>query len=76
MGAQGGAMPMLEILRCPGCGFRVKGFPAQYLNRRMVVCPHCRLETPLSIEDRLRLKRLIFDEERAALRSAAGRTFA
>lgn len=69
-------MHMLEILRCPGCGFRVKGFPAQYLNRRMVACPHCRLESPLSIEDRLRLKRLILDEERTVLRSAAGGTFA
>lgn len=67
---------MLEILRCPGCGFRIQGFPAQYLNRRVVVCPHCRLETPLSIEDRLRLKRLILEEGRGSVRSAAGRAFA
>jgi hypothetical protein len=67
---------MVEILRCPGCGFRIQGFPAQYLNRRMVVCPHCRLETPLSIEDRLRLKRLILEERGAAIRPGAGRAFA
>lgn len=65
---------MLEILRCPGCGFRIKGFPAQYLSRRMVVCPQCRRETSLSIEDRLRLKRMIMDEGGASARLAGGRT--
>ena len=47
-----------EILRCPSCGFRIRGYPAQYLSRRTVLCPLCRGETPLSLEDRVRLKRL------------------
>ena len=47
-----------EILRCPSCGFRIRGYPAQYLSRRAVLCPVCREETPLSLEDRVRLKRL------------------
>ena len=47
-----------EILRCPACGFRIRGYPAQYLSRRAVLCPLCRGETPLSLEDRVRLKRL------------------
>lgn len=49
---------LAEILRCPHCGFQVRGYPAQYLPRRTVLCPMCRGETPLSAEDRLRLKRL------------------
>lgn len=61
---------MVEILRCPGCGFRIRGFPAQYLNRRTVECPQCRLEIPLSIEDRLRLKRLLVEGEESAGHSA------
>ena len=67
---------MLEILRCSGCGFRIKGFPAQYLNRRMVACPHCRFESPLSIEDRLRLKRMLLEERGGAIGSGAGRAIA
>ena len=47
-----------EILRCPSCGFRIRGYPAQYLSRRTVLCPVCRAETRLSLEDRVRLKRL------------------
>lgn len=49
---------MEEILRCPHCGFRIRGHPAQYLSRRTVQCPLCRAEVPLSLEDRVRLKRL------------------
>jgi hypothetical protein len=60
---------MLEILRCPGCGFRIRGFPAQYLNRRTVECPQCRREIPFSIEDRLRLKRLLVEGEDSAGRA-------
>jgi hypothetical protein len=49
---------MEDILRCLHCGFRIRGYPAQYLSRRTVLCPLCRGETPLSLEDRIRLKRL------------------
>lgn len=52
-------MPILEeILRCAYCGFRIRGYPAQYVSRRTVPCPICRGETPLSLEDRVRLARL------------------
>ena len=47
-----------EILRCPSCGFLIRGSPSQYLTRRAVLCPMCRAEVPLTGEDRLRLKRL------------------
>jgi DNA-directed RNA polymerase subunit RPC12/RpoP len=67
---------MLEILRCPGCGFRIRGFPAQYLNRRTVECPQCRREIPLSIEDRLRLKRLLVEGEDSAGRGVFRRAVA
>jgi hypothetical protein len=50
--------PLEEILRCPHCGFRIRGYPAQHLSRRTVLCPLCRAEVPLSMEDRIRLKRL------------------
>lgn len=65
---------MVEILRCPGCGFRVKGFPGQYLHRRTVDCPRCRVEITLSVEDRLRLKRLMMEGREMASREAGGRT--
>lgn len=58
-GTAGDTMARLEeILRCPSCGVRIRGYPAHYLSRRAVVCPVCRAEAPLSVEDRLRLKRL------------------
>lgn len=47
-----------EILRCASFGFRIRGYPAQHLSRRTVLCPMCRAEVPLSLEDRIRLKRL------------------
>lgn len=57
--ATGGMMGRLEeILRCPSCGFRIRGYPVQYMSRRAVSCPLCRAEAPLSLEDRVRLKRL------------------
>ena len=68
LGRGKGAIRMVEILRCPECGFRIRGFPAQYLNRRMVECPQCRIEIPLSVEDRLRLKRLLVEEGEMAAR--------
>ncbi|HEV8664026.1 MAG TPA: PilZ domain-containing protein [Candidatus Methylomirabilis sp.] len=49
---------MEEILRCPSCGFQIRGHPTQYFTRRTVVCPMCRAEAPLTEEDRLRLRRL------------------
>jgi DNA-directed RNA polymerase subunit RPC12/RpoP len=64
---------MIEILRCPECGFRIKGFPAQYMNRRAVECPQCRMVTSLSIEDRLRLKRLLVEEGETAARQTRER---
>ena len=67
---------MVEILRCPECGFRIRGFPAQYLNRRTVECPQCRREIPLSIEDRLRLKRLLVEGDETAGRSVGWRAIA
>jgi len=68
-----GAIPVVEILRCPDCGFRIRGFPAQYLNRRVVECPQCRTVTPISVEDRLRLKRLLVEEGETAAHQARGR---
>jgi len=67
---------MVEILRCPECGFRIRGFPAQYLNRRVVECPQCRMHTPLSIEDRLRLKRLLVEPGETAGREGMWRSVA
>ncbi len=49
---------MEDILRCPSCGFQIRGHPNQYFTRRTVLCPMCRAEAPLTEEDRLRLKRL------------------
>lgn len=49
---------MEEILRCPSCGFQIRGHPTQYLTRRTVLCPMCRAEGPLTEEDRIRLRRL------------------
>jgi len=63
---------MVEILRCPECGFRIKGFPAQYLSRRVVECLRCGMGIPLSLEDRLRLKRLIADEGEGSVRPRGG----
>ena len=45
---------MEEFLRCPHCGFRIQGFPAQDLSRRTVLCPVCRAETPLGADNRRR----------------------
>jgi Zn ribbon nucleic-acid-binding protein len=67
---------MVEILRCPECGFRIRGFPAQYLNRRVVECPQCRMQTPLSIEDRLRLKRQLVEAGETAGREGVWRSVA
>lgn len=76
LGRGKGAIRMVEILRCPECGFRIRGFPARYLNRRAVECPQCRMVTSLSVEDRLRLKRLLVEEGETAARQAGGRAAA
>lgn len=65
-----------EILRCLHCGFRIRGYPAHYVSRRAVPCPICREETPLSLEDRVRLARLAAApraEERAPGSRATGK---